>query len=431
MAHILLGPSSPDCITGMFEILNRGMDNFVGFYLSNPRTFFALIFAFIFIVYYLREVVRKPAFFCADGKFRWFLSANCTQIHDKYWPTIWCFGTHAQTVFANYLRGRIPDLRYRREYICTPDGGQVSLDWFEPLPQESDSTASGSNGMSCHFDECKAIALFLPGLTGDSQTEYIKSLVPTAHHLGYRSVVFNNRGRGNMKLLTPRLYCAANYDDLKLVLEHLRANNPKSKIVVTGISLGGIVLGRYLINAGNDAVIDAAMLISVCWDFLYGCESMEKSGLNFALNQHLTKSLCLIVSQHKDVLQTVNKINIDEILQSKCLREFDERFTIRMWGFKSVKDYYSECSHKGKLCCIKRPTLCVNAADDMFAPAIALPVDEVEESSHVAMVVTSRGGHIGFMEGFLPLLPFYSERLLKQYLGSLIKLKDIKKDLIN
>jgi abhydrolase domain-containing protein 1/3 len=60
----------------------------------------------------------------------------------------------------------------------------------------------------------------------------------------------------------------------------------------------------------------------------------------------------------------------------------------------------------------------------------ALPVDEVEESSHVAMVVTSRGGHIGFMEGFLPILPFYTERLLQQYLGSLNKLKDIKKDLI-
>ncbi len=58
MAQMLLGPSSPDCITGMFEVLNRGMDNAVGFYLSNPRTFFFLIFAFIFIVYYLREVVR-------------------------------------------------------------------------------------------------------------------------------------------------------------------------------------------------------------------------------------------------------------------------------------------------------------------------------------------------------------------------------------
>jgi len=150
----------------------------------------------------------------------------------------------------------------------TPDGGQVSLDWYEPLPQRTELAASSS---SCHLDdESKPIALFLPGLTGDSQTEYVKSLVPAAHQLGYRPVVFNNRGRGNMKLLTPRLYCAANDDDLKLVLDHLRFYNPKTKIVATGISLGGIVLGRYLISAGNDAAIDAAMLISVCWDFLSG-----------------------------------------------------------------------------------------------------------------------------------------------------------------
>ncbi len=233
-----------------------------------------------------------------------------------------------------------------------------------------------------------------------------------------------------MKLLTPRLYCAANYDDLKLALEHLRSNNHKTKIVATGISLGGIVLGRYLINAGNNALIDAAMLISVCWDFLAAHQNMEKRGLNFAFNQHLTKCLCGVVSEHKDVLQTVPNINIDEVLKSKSMREFDERFTIRMWGFKSVKDYYSESSLKGKLCCIKRPTLCVNAADDMFAPFCSLPVDEVEESSHVAMMVTSRGGHIGFMEGFLPILPFYSERLINQYLGALIKIKDIEKDLI-
>jgi len=157
--------------------------------------------------------------------------------------------------------------QFFREYILTPDGGQVSLDWYEPLPQRVESAASSSG---CHLNESKPIALFLPGLTGDSQTEYVKSLVPAAYQLGYRSVVFNNRGRGNMKLLTPRLYCAANDDDLKLVLEHLRSNNPKTKIVATGISLGGIVLCRYLIRAGNDAVIDAAMLISVCWDFLSG-----------------------------------------------------------------------------------------------------------------------------------------------------------------
>lgn len=256
-----------------------------------------------------------------------------------------------------------------RENITTPDGGLISLDWYAPVQSQptsgSDATPSTSRFSA---EESKPIALFMPGLTGDSQTEYIKSLVPIAHGLGYRSVVFNNRGRGNMKLLTPRFYCAANYDDLKLALEHIRRHNPDAKIVATGISLGGIVLGRYLINSGEGALVDAALLISVAWDLLAGADNLEKPGLNYKLNQHLTRSLCGIISENRSVFETVAKVNLDVVMQSKCLRDFDESFTTKMWGFKSVKDYYLESSHKGKLCCIKRPTLCVNAADDMFAP---------------------------------------------------------------
>ena len=257
-----------------------------------------------------------------------------------------------------------------RENLWTSDGGLISLDWYSPKPaeptkQSSESTPSTSNNS---YEDQKPIALFLPGLTGDSQTEYIKSLVPVAHSQGYRAVVFNNRGRGNMKLMTPRFYCAANFDDLELALRHLRRHNPDAKIVATGISLGGIVLGRYLIHSGDRAMVDAALLISVCWDLLVGAETLERPGLNFKLNQHLTKSLCGIISENRCVFETSSKFNFEEVMKSKCLRDFDENFTIKMWGFKTVKDYYSESSHKGKLCCIKRPTLCLNAADDMFAP---------------------------------------------------------------
>lgn len=43
---------------------------------------------------------------------------------------------------------------------------------------------------------------------------------------------------------------------------------------------------------------------------------------------------------------------------------------------------------------------------------IAIPIESAEKSSHVAIVVTARGGHIGFLEGWWP----YSK---DQYMGRL------------
>lgn len=222
-------------------------------------------------------------------------------------------------------------------------------------------------GSRVHSDCNKPIALFLPGLTGCSQAEYIRTLVPIAHKIGYRVVTMNYRGLGNTPLLTPRLYCAANDDDLRTALQHIRITNPDSKLVVTGVSLGGIILARYLISSGYDSAIDAAFLVSVCWDFICGADSMEK-GLNYALNQHLTKALISIVKENQHMFVDIPHVDINSVYKAKDIRQFDEAFTIRMWNFESVSHYYCESSHKGKIACIKTPTFCINAADDMFAP---------------------------------------------------------------
>ena len=51
----------------------------------------------------------------------------------------------------------------------------------------------------------------------------------------------------------------------------------------------------------------------------------------------------------------------------------------------------------------------------------------------MAMLVTARGGHIGFLEGMLSPLTlrnsYYSERVIEQYLEALYKLPDIAREL--
>jgi hypothetical protein len=47
---------------------------------------------------------------------------------------------------------------------------------------------------------------------------------------------------------------------------------------------------------------------------------------------------------------------------------------------------------------IRVPLLCLNARDDPLLPADYLPIDEAKASKHVVMVVTERGGHLGWFE---------------------------------
>lgn len=58
---------------------------------------------------------------------------------------------------------------------------------------------------------------------------------------------------------------------------------------------------------------------------------------------------------------------------------------------------------------------------------LAIPIRAAEESSHVAIVVTVRGGHIGFMEGLWPTGDEYMARFFAQYFRSTLFNDEFKK----
>lgn len=84
--------------------------------------------------------------------------------------------------------------------------------------------------------------------------------------------MFNNRGLGGITLKTPRLYCAANSEDLSEVIYHVKKLHPNVKLGATGVSMGGLILGNYLACHGDEAkqIFTACKIISVPWDVLKG-----------------------------------------------------------------------------------------------------------------------------------------------------------------
>ena len=48
----------------------------------------------------------------------------------------------------------------------------------------------------------------------------------------------------------------------------------------------------------------------------------------------------------------------------------------------------------------------------------------IYRSSHVAIMTTKYGGHIGLMEGTIPSRYFYSDRVFSQYLQAILNNKE-------
>lgn len=197
-----------------------------------------------------------------------------TSIHAGYRPTIWCFPSTLNTIVFSVIQ-RCVKHHYYREVLNTQDGGVLAIDWANlgaPKP---------------------VVLLVLPGLTGSSKENYVTHLADEAVKLGCTAVVMNYRGI-EVELTTARTYCATNYDDLHMVIEHIHERYPTHQILAVGVSLGGLKLGGYLASKqyqGEGCLIRNAMIVSAPMNVFYSCEELEKTHHFFTFNRHLARSL--------------------------------------------------------------------------------------------------------------------------------------------
>uniref|UniRef100_UPI00358E58EF phospholipase ABHD3 isoform X1 n=1 Tax=Myxine glutinosa TaxID=7769 RepID=UPI00358E58EF len=361
-------------------------------------TSLAIIACSLYALYYLFRVVKRPKLVGGQGFCR-FLELYCPFATKTYYPTFWCCEGRLNTLMRPLLK-RFWHVSYRRELIDTPDGGQLSLHWLD-------------NDESEHWPdvECRPTVIFLPGLTGTSQESYLISLVRQVQQRGYRCIVFHNRGLGGAKLLTPRTYSGANTDDLETVVRHVKNLHPSAPLLATGISLGGNIVLNYLGNSGCQSGLLAAVSLCPSWDAV---QSITFRWLDWLLfNGYITRHYLNFVRRHRDVLQ--KRFDVDYILQSKSVWEFDDRFTAVMFGYQSTQQYHYDASPCHKISSFKTPVLVLNSTDDPFNPKHTLPLAQAQENPHVALVVTSRGGHIGFLEGAFPRNDSYMDRIFGQF----------------
>ena len=313
-----------------------------------------------------------------------------------YRAPLWLPNKHVQTIVPS-LFGRRPVVSFRRERWDTPDGDFIDLDWVvhggEPASVLATHTAAATPSA-----DAPLLVLF-HGLEGSSASHYASTLMAAARENGWHGVVPHFRSCSGALNRLPRFYHLADSNEVDWILRRLRAAH-RGPIVAAGVSLGGNVLLRWLGERREDAasVISAAAAISTPIDVHAGGRALSQ-GFGLVYTRSFLKTLKQKAAQK--LVQFPGLFDRDAMLASRTMYEFDNVVTAPLHGFRNTDEYWSVATTRPLLPDIQVPTLVLNARNDPFLPAEALP-SRHEVSAAVELDQPRHGGHAGFMTGPFP-----------------------------
>lgn len=303
----------------------------------------------------------------------------------------WLKNCHLQTLYPALFR-KLPSPALRRERLITPDNDFLDLDWCgeENLP----------------------LVILLHGLTGSSQSIYIKGLQHVLSQNNYRSVALNFRGCSGESNNSFRCYHSGETQDIDFLYKTLREREPTTPIAAVGFSLGGNVLLKWLGEQQNNVDLFATVAVSVPL-VLTICATKLDFGFSKIYRANLLRELKDYISgkqQHLEKIgatQHAKKLEqLGDLTKIRSFWEYDERVVAKLHGFKNAHDYYTRSSSRQYLKKIAVPTLVIQALDDPFMTANVIPKAD-ELSPFVQLEITQNGGHVGFVAGKNPFKPVY------------------------
>ncbi len=294
----------------------------------------------------------------------------------SYRPPLMFSNGHILSIYPSVFRKLSADF-YTRERIETPDDDFLDLDW----------SRVGSD----------KLAIISHGLEGDSHRSYVVGMVRELNRHGWDVLAWNFRscsGEMNRQL---RFYHSGSIEDLEVVVNHALSQNRYKTIALTGFSMGGNLTLVYLGKKADilDSRIRKAVVFSVPCD-------LGSSAAQLAKKRNMIYMKRFLNLLHRKVQAKMaimpERINDDDYHLIKNFRQYDDRYTAPIHGFKNAEDYWRKCSSRQFIPSIRIPTLIVNAHNDPFLGETCYPYREAGSSPSVFLETPKSGGHVGFIE---------------------------------
>jgi predicted alpha/beta-fold hydrolase len=193
-----------------------------------------------------------------------------------------------------------------------------------------------------------------------------------------------------------RSYNAGATEDLEEVIQFCLQKKKYDKMVLSGFSLGGNLLLKYLGETQFlPKEIKAAVAVSVPSDLGASLKELAKHK-NYLYSRRFLKKLKNQLYERQALFP--KEIEKNEIAACNSLLAIDELYTSKAHGYKDAADYYQKCSSLQFLPNIGIPTLLINARNDSFLSESSYPLEIAKNSELLHLEMPEHGGHVGFIQ---------------------------------
>ena len=263
-----------------------------------------------------------------------------------------------------------------RERIDIDDGDFLDLDW-------------------CRVGS-RRLVIISHGLEGHSRRPYVLGMAKAVVDNGWDALAWNFRSCGGSMNRNLRFYHSGATEDLHRVIDYAAESGNYDEVALVGFSMGGnlslVYLGKE--SPKPNPIVKKSVVYSVPCDLSASAEQLTKPQNTIYMKRFLKDLKMKMQEKKKSFPHEVDLTGYDEI---KNFRQFDDRYTAPIHGFKDADHYWAQCSSRRYIRNIKVPTLIVNAKDDPFLSEACYPHDEVDANKNVKLETPATGGHVGFV----------------------------------
>lgn len=270
------------------------------------------------------------------------------------------------------------------EQIAMPDGGWQKIDWLTAPCRQA------------------PLVILLHGLGNNAHASYIHSLLEEIQKAGWQAAALTARS-------VLEYHHAGQTRDLDGLVNHVLKRGLAKEIYLVGFSAGGNQVLKWLGEKGPAVPpqVKRAAVVSVCYNVRRAVHNLER-GFN---RRVYAPNILQKLKAETLALPIPGMLDAARIKKAQTFREYDHEVVVPLNGFKNARAYWRQASCGAYLGKIRRPALLIHAANDSFLPRKDLPLAIIRRSPYLKLLLTSDGGHLGFVAGKHP---FKQERWLER-----------------